>query len=285
MLRRFLAPLALLCAPVFAAEPVSYSRDVQPILSHKCVACHACYDSPCQLNLGSGEGVQRGASKLPVYDGVRTKAQATTRLYLDAHGEAAWRAKGFHSVLNPQAGQAALIARMLELGRNNPPVPNAKLPADLDISIGRDNQCPLPGEFEAYAKKFAHAGMPFAVTGLSDAEYTTLQRWVEQGAPVEERMLQASSAEQKQIAEWERFLNAPGARESLVNRWLFEHLFLAHLYFAHSVHCGQHLFHNAAGLFGTVVLRLLNRKIFRIDPEVEQRTMIGITPRLIEKIR
>ena len=104
MLRRFLAPLALLCAPVFAAEPVSYSRDVQPILSHKCVACHACYDSPCQLNLGSGEGVQRGASKLPVYDGVRTKAQATTRLYLDAHGEAAWRAKGFHSVLNPQAG-------------------------------------------------------------------------------------------------------------------------------------------------------------------------------------
>ena len=231
MLRRFLAPLALLCAPVFAAEPVSYSRDVQPILSHKCVACHACYDSPCQLNLGSGEGVQRGASKLPVYDGVRTKAQAATRLYLDAHGEAAWRAKGFHSVLNPQAGQAALIARMLELGRNNPPVPNAKLPADLDISIGRDNQCPLPGEFEAYAKKFAHAGMPFAVTGLSDAEYTTLQHWVEQGAPVEQQTLQATAMEQKQIAEWERFLNAPGARESLVNRWLFEHLFLAHLYF------------------------------------------------------
>jgi hypothetical protein len=231
MLRRFLAPLALLCAPVFAAEPVSYSRDVQPILSHKCVACHACYDSPCQLNLGSGEGVQRGASRLPVYDGARTKAQATTRLYLDAHGEAAWRAKGFHSVLDPQAGQAALIARMLELGRNNPPVPNAKLPADLDISIGRDNQCPLPGEFEAYAKKFAHAGMPFAVAGLSDAEYTTLQHWVEQGAPVEQQTLQATAMEQKQIAEWERFLNAPGARESLVNRWLFEHLFLAHLYF------------------------------------------------------
>ena len=52
MLRRFLAPLALLCAPVFAAEPVSYGRDVQPILTRKCVACHACYDSPCQLNLG-----------------------------------------------------------------------------------------------------------------------------------------------------------------------------------------------------------------------------------------
>src|SRR5688572_7825329 len=81
MPRRFLAPLALLCAPLFAAEPVSYSRDVQPILTNKCVACHACYDSPCQLNLGSGEGVLRGANKLPVYDGGRTKAQASTRLY------------------------------------------------------------------------------------------------------------------------------------------------------------------------------------------------------------
>ena len=79
MPRRFLAPLALLCAPLFAAEPVSYSRDVQPILTNKCVACHACYDSPCQLNLGSGEGVLRGANKLPVYDGGRTKAQARSR--------------------------------------------------------------------------------------------------------------------------------------------------------------------------------------------------------------
>ena len=231
MPRRFLAPLVLLCAPLFAAEPVSYSRDVQPILTNKCVACHACYDSPCQLNLGSGEGVQRGASKAPVYDGTRTKAQPTTQLFMDAHGEAAWRNKGFFSVLDPQAGQAALVARMLELGRANPPAANAKLPDDLNIDIARENQCPLPGEFDAYAKKFAHAGMPFAVAGLSDAEYATLQNWLQQGAPVDEQALQPSAAEQKQVAEWEAFLNASGARENLVNRWLYEHLFLAHLYF------------------------------------------------------
>ncbi|MDX5372651.1 MAG: fatty acid cis/trans isomerase [Pseudomonadaceae bacterium] len=228
MPRRFLAPLALLVAPLLAAEPISYSRDVQPIFTAKCVACHACYDAPCQLNLGSAEGVLRGASKQPVYDGTRTRAQAATRLFFDARGEAAWRERGFHSVLD---GQAALVARMLELGRSNPPVPNAKLPADLDLSIGRDNQCPAPEEFDAYAKKFAHAGMPFAVSGLSDAEYATLQRWLEEGAVVEEQALQPSAAEQRQIAEWEALLNAPGARESLVNRWLFEHLFLAHLYF------------------------------------------------------
>lgn len=213
------------------AGEISYLRDVQPILTQKCVACHACYDSPCQLNLGSGEGVLRGASKLPVYDGARTSAQATTRLYFDARGEDAWRKKGFHSVLDPQAGQAALVARMLELGRGNPLEANARLPADLDISLDRENQCPLPGEFDAYARKFAHGGMPFAVAGLSDAEYATLQQWLKDGAPVEELALQPSAVELAQVAEWEAFLNAPGARESLVNRWLFEHLFLAHLYF------------------------------------------------------
>ncbi len=51
---------------VSAAE-ISYSRDVQPIFTAKCVACHACYDSPCQLNLSSAEGAQRGANQLPVY--------------------------------------------------------------------------------------------------------------------------------------------------------------------------------------------------------------------------
>lgn len=127
------------------AEAISYVDDVQPILTHKCVACHTCYDAPCQLNLGSGEGIARGASKQLVYDGTRSKAQATTRLYLDAQGEAAWRQRDFHSVLDGGNGQAALIKRMLELGRSQPLEPNAKLPDNLDIAITRSNSCPLPG--------------------------------------------------------------------------------------------------------------------------------------------
>ena len=68
----------------------------------------------------SGRGLMRGASKQPVYDGTRTKAQATSRLYLDARGEAAWRQRDFHSVLGDGNGQAALLKRMLELGRSQP---------------------------------------------------------------------------------------------------------------------------------------------------------------------
>ncbi|HTO17733.1 MAG TPA: fatty acid cis/trans isomerase [Pseudomonas sp.] len=213
------------------AEPLSYQRDIQPIFTAKCVACHACYDSPCQLNLGSGEGVERGAHKTPLYNGTRTQAQETTRLFLDAQGEAAWRRKGFYSVLEGSSAQAALMTRMLELGRSQPLVPNARLPDALDIGIYRDNQCPLPDEFAAYAKANPHGGMPFAVTGLSEDEHATLQRWLAQGAPLDSRTLEPSATERAQIADWEGFLNGDSLREQLVGRWLYEHLFLAHLYF------------------------------------------------------
>lgn len=232
MFSRFcLGVLLVLSGAVAQAQTPSYQRDIQPIFTAKCIACHACYDSPCQLNLGSGDGVQRGFSKQPVYDGTRVKAQPTTRLFVDAHDEAGWRRKGFHSVLSASDGQAALMARMLELGRSQPLVPNAKLPAELDIGIGRNNSCPLPDEFSTYAAKGPHGGMPFAVTGLSDDEYATLTRWLERGAPVELANLQPTAAEARQIDHWEALLNETGARERLVSRWLYEHLFLAHLYF------------------------------------------------------
>ena len=230
-LRALFGACLLLLGPILAAEPVSYSREIQPIFTHNCVACHACYDSPCQLNLGSGEGVERGANKLPVYDGIRTEAQATTRLFIDAHGAAAWRRKEFFSVLDQQGSQAALMARMLELGHDTPLAANAKLPDDLAIGIRRSNQCPLPDEFDAFAKKNPQVGMPFAVTGLSEQAYQTLQRWLAEGAPVDQPALQASAVEAKQVTAWEHMLNAPGARQALVSRWLYEHLFLAHFYF------------------------------------------------------
>ncbi|PTS84308.1 peptidylprolyl isomerase [Pseudomonas sp. HMWF032] len=229
--RLLLGVCLLFIGSLQAAEPISYSRDIQPIFTKNCVACHACYDAACQLNLGSGEGVLRGASKATVYNGTRTQAQATTRLFVDAHGEAAWRRKDFVSVLDQQGSQAALMARMLELGHQQPFAANSKLPAGLAIGINRVNQCPLPQEFEAFARKNPQAGMPFAVTGLSEADYQTLQRWLAEGAPVDQQTLQASAAEAQQIANWDAFMNAPGARESLVSRWLYEHLFLAHLYF------------------------------------------------------
>lgn len=210
---------------------ISYTRDIQPIFTEKCVACHACYDSACQLNLGSGEGAARGASKTPVYDGDRGQAAAPTRLFYDAFGKRAWQQKGFYSVLDAQGSQAALMARMLELGHRTPLQPNAKLPDDIVLGLNRENMCPMPAEFDGYASSHPQQGMPLAVTGLTDQQYQTLQRWLAAGAPIDQQGLVPSAKEALQVVQWENLLNAPGARQSLVGRWLFEHWFLAHIYF------------------------------------------------------
>ncbi|PMU87141.1 peptidyl-prolyl cis-trans isomerase [Pseudomonas veronii 1YdBTEX2] len=214
------------------APALSYTRDIQPIFTEKCVACHACYDSACQLNLGSGEGAARGATKVLVYDGDRSQATKPTRLFYDAFGKAAWRHEGFTSVLDAQGSQAALMARMLELGHSRAPLqPNGKLPDDIVLGLNRENMCPLPEEFDTYADVHPNEGMPLAVTGLSDQQYQTLRRWLASGAPIDQQGVAPSAQEAAQVLQWENLLNAPGARESLVARWLFEHLFIAHLYF------------------------------------------------------
>lgn len=225
------AVLALIASTALAEGSISYTRDIQPIFTEKCVACHACYDSACQLNLGSAEGAARGASKMPVYDGERSQAAPTTRLFYDAFGKQAWHQKGFYSVLDAQGSQAALMARMLELGHSAPLQPNAKLPDDIVLGLNRENMCAAPGEFNAYAGARPREGMPLAVTGLTDQQYQTLQRWLASGAPIDEQGLAPSAKEALQVQQWENLFNQPGARESLVARWLFEHLFLAHIYF------------------------------------------------------
>ena len=227
--------LAFISAPLLAA-PISYSKEIQPIFERNCIACHGCYDAPCQLKLTSGPGTQRGASKELVYDGGRLKAAQPNELFFDAQTTDQWRRRGFYSVLDGAGGgkqgeQAALMSRMLELGHQTTLTPNARLPDSLDISSYRKNQCPKPGEFADFSKSYPGVGMPFAVTGMAAADYKTLQDWLVQGAPVDQQPIVANAEEAAQIAEWENLLNAPGPEQALVGRWLYEHLFIAHLYF------------------------------------------------------
>lgn len=223
--------LGFLLSHTVLAAPMSYSEYIQPIFTQKCVACHACYDSPCQLNLGSGEGLERGAHKDPIYNGGRKVAQETTRLFTDAQHTEDWRKKGFYDVLGKDQPQAALLSSMLALGRQQPFEPNSRLPDHLDVALSRSNQCPQPTEFAQYAQKNPHGGMPFAVTGLTDTEYASVEQWLQEGAQVDWQSWTANAGEQQQIEHWEAFLNTSGARESVVSRWIYEHLFIAHIHF------------------------------------------------------
>ena len=244
-----LAFLLLVAVPVAGADTgptgpapsvPSYHARIQPLFDSKCVACHACNDAPCQLNLGSAEGVRRGASKLKVYDSRRTRRQAPTRLFTDAASTPEWRQLGFFPVLEGGADKS-LMGRMLALGRERRFAPNSRLPDDIPVGINASYQCAANAtEMKTLARKSPHLGMPLGTTGLSDAEHDLLQRWLAAGAPVDAAPVVASAAEAGQIADWEAFLNTSDNRGRLLARWLYEHLFLAHLYFPDA--SGGHFF-------------------------------------------
>ncbi|SDS01111.1 Fatty acid cis/trans isomerase (CTI) [Halopseudomonas sabulinigri] len=249
-----LSVLILLVAGLFIAcsqipeypveEPIAarvqsydYQRDIRPIFEHKCMACHGCYDAPCQLKLTSAEGLERGASILPVYDGARLEDMLPTRLGVDANSTAEWREKGFFSVLHgAEDGQlsgldASVLYKMIELGHSQPVTPNSRLPASISLGTARTNSCPSIDRFAEYADDFPHGGMPYGATGLSDEEFTRLTQWISEGAVVTPALYTPGEAEQAMTTKWEQFLNQTGKREQLVARYLFEHLFAAHLYF------------------------------------------------------
>ncbi len=215
---------------------ISYRGEIKPILDKRCVVCHACYDAPCQLKLGSWEGIARGASSTPVYDATRLLEAAPSRLFVDAHTPSDWRARGFFPVLNeyprdPAAEQrASLLARAIELKAQHPLTPNEPAPADLDFSINRAQQCT---RIEGYWEREKHNpnwGMPFGLPGLTAQETDTIKQWLREGAPYGGAEKPTPGA-LRQIAEWERFFNHDSLRAQLVSRYIYEHLFLAHLYF------------------------------------------------------
>lgn len=214
----------------------SYAQTIQPILDRRCVACHACYDGPCQLKTTAWEGLARGASKTPVYDASRLLAATPSRLFVDADKPSEWRERGFFPVLNehaptPEANRTAgLMYRLLMLKQQHPLPTEGVVGGGLDFSIGRSAMCPAGPEIDHYERAMPQGGMPFGLPGLSAAEHNTLTRWLEQGAPYEGPAAPTPLAMQR-VAQWERFFNGDSLKERLFSRYAYEHLFLAHLYF------------------------------------------------------
>jgi len=213
-------------------EAVSYRDDIEPLLETKCLACHGCYDAPCQLKFETPDGVERGAHELEVYDGSRTEKQALTRLGIDAHSKQGWRDLGFYSVIEKHEDQSPLMAQMLQLGKRYEFAHNTRLPEELDTGLARDNVCTNLEGMADYRENHPLGGMPFGTTNLNDQEYALFMNWLEQGAKVTQREVTLSQDEKKAIDAWEKWLNRPSKEQQLVSRWLYEHLYLARLYFS-----------------------------------------------------
>jgi len=203
-------------------EPVSFTRDIKPIFDEKCVACHACYDAPGQLDLRSVKGIVRGAMKIDTY-ALRETPIEPTFVWNSPNTLDDWRKMGFFSVI--EGGRDSILGKMLALGHVNPVEPNAQFPADIKIDqLERKNHLPNKYEIDGYVAQFPNQGMPLAVSGLTDEEYEKTMSWLEAGAPIDYEAPKPTAKELAQIRKWEDFLNADDKRSKLVARYFFEHL-------------------------------------------------------------
>ena len=214
---------------------VSFYNDVKPILDSRCVSCHGCYDAPCQLKLGSIEGLDRGATKQVVYNSTRFRTADPTRLFIDATDTEGWRKKDFYPVLNERIDTKvanldnSVLAKLIDLKRLNPQPVSGKLGKDYDLKFDRKLQCTTIGEFPEYQHEHPQWGMPYAMPGLSLKEENTLKQWLQEGSKVEP-LPPLPSQTVKDVAQWESYLNGSTLKQKLVFRYIYEHLFIGHIH-------------------------------------------------------
>ena len=103
--------------------------------------------------------------------------------------------------------------------------------------VSESNFCPVDvDKASLLSSSTAELGMPYGLPALPQTDVAALSAWMAHGAP---GPLEANLASQRavppelqtQVRDWEAFLNGSSPRERLTARYLYEHLFLAHLYF------------------------------------------------------
>ncbi len=223
------------------AGPLTYYGQVRPVLEQRCVVCHGCYDAPCQLKLESYEGLLRGASKEKVYNGSRLLGANFSRLFEDAQTTQQWRDKGFFGVLNerepsPETNvNLGVMAQLLQLKQAHPLPSEALLGSHFDLSLDRGQLCPRDDQLADYLRQKPLWGMPYGLPALNGSEHQLLMDWMALGAPAGAPPVIAAAV-QAQVEQWETFFNGDDLKSQLVNRYLYEHLFLAHLHFPQAPH-------------------------------------------------
>lgn len=240
-----------------------YLNKIQPIFNNRCIACHSCYNSPCQLNLTSFNGVDRGAIQDDIYDFRDIGNKTPTRLGIDVPQSFDWKTatqkwrekiyvgsngkSGFFPVINRDTQsqgerlESSLLYQMLLLKQDY----SSSHPYDAvnkPFKAEESRTCPLPPskgllankELANYKKDLAWAGMPYGFPKLSKQEMADVADWIANGseAPSEEtiRQLQRPSKPET-IKTWEEFFNQTDFRYRITARYIYEHLFIAHIYF------------------------------------------------------
>ncbi|QFR49168.1 peptidylprolyl isomerase [Sulfurimonas lithotrophica] len=204
---------------------IDYQKDIKPILDKRCVSCHSCYNSPCQLKLSSYEGLDRGVTKEEVYLGERLSSQNPTRLFIDAKNTQEWRKRGFASISKSNSAigtNNSLMLQILEHKMKNPKSLGEYL-SEEDLTCAKDLD-----ELAEYLDDNPQKGMPYGFPPLKNSEFELIKQWLYQGAKYTP---QKHTSFPNELIEFEKFFNADDAKHKMSARYIYEHLFLAHISF------------------------------------------------------
>jgi hypothetical protein len=216
------------------SRPVNYLAEVKPILDKRCTVCHSCYNSPCQLKLDSFEGADRGATKKAIYNASRLTSMDPTRLFIDAQTTKEWRKKDFFSVTDSTVSGGSNDSIMIQLLSHKMKYPKSTgeyRPETDELTCSEDRK-----ELGGYLKKHPNRGMPYGFPPLKKEEFEIIAGWLIQGAkgpdPVQQEALTSPKPDDaRALQRWEAFLNHDDAKHGMTARYLYEHLFLAHIKF------------------------------------------------------
>ena len=237
MLFVFLASGSSVPAPALAQDrspTPSYSEKIQPLFNKRCVACHGCLGSPCNLKLTSFRAAERGALGKNPYSIHMEDYQRTGMDVVRTTED--WRKRGFHPVLSRGGLKSenlsrSLLYQLIKAGRQHNTPGFSRQSLEPIYSKRYNHQCPAtPDGLNAYLKRTPTAGMPFGLPALDEEDFRTLRDWVAAGSPGpsdEELRAAKKAGNPTAVLAWERFFNDPDKRTQLVARYIFDHVFLA----------------------------------------------------------
>lgn len=209
---------------------ISYTQDIKPILDKRCVSCHSCYNSPCQLKLSSLDGLQRGASKTDIYAN-RMSAIDPTRLFVDAQTPKEWQTKGFYSVSeqlrNEDKTQTGSIMMHYLYHKTKFPKSFGTFSPETDELMCVKNQ----EELADYLEDNPYKGMPYGFPALKKSEYNLVQTWLDTGLKNDYIKEKKTALEHELIEKFEALFNDAHTKHQVTARYIYEHLFLAHISF------------------------------------------------------
>lgn len=236
-----LAPTGSAETPASSAHAASeasdlYTEEIQPLFDNRCIACHGCIGSPCNVKLSSYKGLERGGFgdnpySLHFDDYPRTgiEAKATTE---------EWREVGFYPVVS-RGGSAkenlagSMVSQLVEAGHafNQPGFSRQALMPS--YSERYNNSCPSTSEsLKTHLASNPAEGMPYGLPSIEQEQIDQINKWLADGSkgPSEKNQEKALAlANPTIVARWEAFFNASDERSRLVSRYIFDHVYLSTL--------------------------------------------------------